>query len=119
MSTFDPSPQSYNRIKHEVKPLSTLNEYISKLFNDEEGADVAFKVKSTMFYAHKHILKLRAVDFAKNDFCDDSCDKANPFPIDNVDHEIFQIMLKHAYGIDISTSVWNNHTTVILNASGK
>jgi hypothetical protein len=110
-------PQSDFWIHHVVKPIPTLSEYISKLFNDEGSADVAFKVKNEMFYAHQHILKLRAVDLA-NDFCD-SCDKTNPLPIDDVDPKIFCIMLKHSYGMAIPTSVWNNDTTDILKASGK
>jgi hypothetical protein len=110
-------PHSDFWIHHAVKPIPTLSEYISKLFNDEESADVAFKVKNEMFYAHQHILKLRAVDLA-SDFCD-SCDKTNPLPIDDVDPKIFCIMLKHSYGMDISTSVWNSHTKEILDASGK
>jgi hypothetical protein len=85
-------------------------------FNDEGTADVTFRVMGRVIFAHKWILETRAPDLAV--LCD-SCDKANPLPIEDVEPEIFEIMVKFLYGEEIQAHVWKEKAEPILKAAGK
>lgn len=62
---------------------------------DEETADIAFDVKGVSFVAHKVIIKTHAKDLYV--MCE-SANKSSPMLINDVDPEIFRIMLRSLYG---------------------
>ncbi|KAL3785687.1 hypothetical protein HJC23_008720 [Cyclotella cryptica] len=99
-----------------VEPQSTLAEDVMTILNDEGSADVAFQVMGKVIFAHKSILKARASDLAV--MCD-SWDKTNPVPIDDVEPEIFEIMLKDRYGEPVPAAVWKEKAEPILRAAKK
>ena len=99
-----------------VEPQSTLVKDVMTRYNDGGTADVSFRVMGKVVYAHKWLLKTRAPDFA--DLCD-SCDKANPLPIDDVEPEIFEVIVKFLSGEDITAAVWKEKAEAILKAAGK
>ena len=102
---------------HPSKPRPSLHDNIyEKLFLDEESADVAFKVKGSTIYAHKSILKAQASEFLE---LVQPFNKVTHMPIDDVDADVFKVMLKHVYGQNILTNEWREHSKVILEASGK
>eukprot|EP00956_Cyclotella_meneghiniana_P032867 scaffold91862_cov51-Cyclotella_meneghiniana.AAC.4 len=97
-------------------PKSSVADDLYRLYQDEDTADVAFKVEEHVYYAHKLILKTRVPELAE---LAEPYDMSNPIPIKDVDPEIFEIMLKHVYGKGISLEYWNEHAKQILDASGK
>ena len=117
--TFDvrikPNKEHYSL---QVKPQSqlTLGENISKLFGDSNTADLLFSVGKNMFYVHKLILKTQAPELFE---LSEQFSADNPMVIKDVDTEIFEMMLKHVYGIEIHACDWKKHSKQILVASGK
>ncbi|KAL7516595.1 hypothetical protein ACHAWX_001595 [Stephanocyclus meneghinianus] len=101
---------------HGVEPQSTLVQDVMNLFNDEGTADVAFKAMGKDIFAHKLILGARVPDLAV--MCD-AWDKSNPLPIDDVEPELFEMMIKHEYGEPIPAAIWKEKAEPILIAAGK
>eukprot|EP00956_Cyclotella_meneghiniana_P010008 scaffold13805_cov23-Cyclotella_meneghiniana.AAC.3 len=101
-----------------VLPKSSLaDDLFTCLYQDKDTADVAFEVKARVFYAHKAILKARVPELAQ---LAEPYDAENSIPINDVEPDIFETMLKHAYGKDIiGASYWEDHAKQILDASGK
>jgi hypothetical protein len=73
-------------------------------------------VKDHTIYAHKAILKAQAPDLAE--LCD-GCDETNQMPINDVEPEIFQLMLKTLYGSKLTPVDWDKNSESILYAAGK
>ena len=109
-----PNKDCYYPVK--VNQQSGLSENIFKLFGDSTIADVAFEVNNSIFYGHKQVIKAQAPELFQ---LTDQFDIETPMPINDVESEIFEIMLKHVYGKDISCLVWKEHSKQILEASGK
>eukprot|EP00956_Cyclotella_meneghiniana_P021471 scaffold39184_cov22-Cyclotella_meneghiniana.AAC.4 len=93
-----------------------LADDLYRLYQDEGTADVAFKVKTDVFHAHKLILKSRVPELAE---LVEPYDTDNPIPIKYVEPDIFDTMLKYAYGKDIDTNYWKENAKQLLDASGK
>jgi hypothetical protein len=91
-----------------------LGKDILDAYNDT--ADVAFKVKRSLIYAHKFILKAQEPDLAE---IVDTYTKTKPLPIKDVDPEIFKTMLSHVYGMNIAATQWKDQAKQIVDASGK
>lgn len=89
---------------------------LEKLFLNNEDADVSFKVKKNVFYAHKSVLKVAAPEFHE---LAEQFDKKTRMPIQEVEPEIFKLMLKYMYGQNISPHEWKENSKPILEASGK
>ena len=100
-----------------TKTLTSLNDDVFKnLLSDENSADVAFNVKAQVFHAHQCLLKARVPDFAE---LTEQFNKESPMAIDDVDPDIFELMLKYVYGKNILDFKWKEHAKEILVASGK
>jgi speckle-type POZ protein len=95
---------------------ATLANNIFNKFGDRELADVAFKVKRNVFYAHKIILKARAPELFE---LTEQFDKETRMPINDVVPKNFELMLKYIYGKQIEASEWRQHSKEIIQASGK
>ena len=108
--------QDYSRESNPPKFSSEIGPNIFKLFGDEDTADVAFKVNSTMFYAHKLVLMVQAPDLFE---LVEGFHKDTPMAISDVEHDTFEIMMKSVYGKLILPSEWEKHSKEILKASGK
>ncbi|KAL7514845.1 hypothetical protein ACHAXN_012255 [Cyclotella atomus] len=88
-------------------------------FDDgEEGetSDITFKVKGTTFSAHKFIIKTKAEELYV--MCQSSS-KSSPFEINDVDSEVFGIMLSYLYGGNVLPEDWQRHSKAILKAVSK
>ena len=87
-----------------------------KLYRDDNTTDLAFEVGSSLFPAHKLILRAQAPDFLElaEQFSID-----NPMIIKDVDPDIFEMMLGHLYCVKICSDQWKDHGKAILTASGK
>ena len=83
---------------------------------DEETADIAFNVKGVTFVAHKVIIKTHAKDLYI--MCE-SASKSSPMMINDVDPEIFPIMLRSLYGGFILPEEWQKHSKAILQSAAK
>ncbi|KAL7474144.1 hypothetical protein ACHAW6_000137, partial [Cyclotella cf. meneghiniana] len=101
---------------HSVEPQCTLVQDVTNLFNDEGTADITFRVMGKDIFAHKLILGARVPDLAV--MCD-AWDKSNPLPIDDVEPELFEMMIKHEYGEPIPAAIWKEKAEPILIAAGK
>jgi hypothetical protein len=110
-----PTPKYCNYSKY-AQPQNTFSENMLNIFLDEDSADIAFKVKGHNIYAHKAILKAQAPDLAE--LCD-GCDETNQMPINDVEPEIFQLMLKTLYGSKLTPVDWHENSESILRAAGK
>eukprot|EP00956_Cyclotella_meneghiniana_P026016 scaffold55476_cov22-Cyclotella_meneghiniana.AAC.2 len=97
-------------------PKPAVADDLYKLYQDEDTADVAFKVEEHIYYAHKAILKARVPELAE---LAEPYDTKKAIPIKDVQPEIFETMLKHVYGKDVDASYWDKHAKQILDASGK
>ena len=95
---------------------SPVADDIYRLYLDKETTDVAFKVKTDVFHAHKLILKSRVPELAE---LAEPYGTDNPIPIRDVEPDIFGTMLKYAYGKDIDTNYWKENAKQLLDASGK
>eukprot|EP00956_Cyclotella_meneghiniana_P010909 scaffold15241_cov65-Cyclotella_meneghiniana.AAC.2 len=108
--------EGYN-ICCDVMPKSSVaDDLYNNLYQDEDSADVAFSLESSVFHAHKAILKARVPELAE---IVEPYDTENTIPIKDVEPEVFEVMLKHVYGKDIGLSYWKDHLKQILDASGK
>ncbi|KAL7487329.1 hypothetical protein ACHAW6_012928 [Cyclotella cf. meneghiniana] len=101
---------------HGIEPQSTLVQDVLNRFNDEGTADVAFRVMGKVIFAHKWILETRVPDLTV--MCD-AWDKSNPLPIDDVEPELFEMMIKHEYGEPIPAAIWKEKAEPFLIAAGK
>ena len=109
-----PHPDTYchTSITYNSRP----SDEIQKQFLNSQFADVAFKVKSQIFPAHRIILRCFAPELAE--LCElHTAD--NPMSIDDVEPGIFQTMLGTVYGANIDASVWKVNCSSILPAAGK
>lgn len=100
----------------DIKAKPTLGDNMINFFLDKDTADVSFKVKHRVFYAHKLVLKAQAPDLA---VLAESFDEESPLPIKDVKANVFEIMLKSVYGKNIHPSEWHEHSKDILDAAGK
>ena len=75
--------------------------------NTANTSDVKFSVEGEIFNAHRLILKLSAPALAQ--LCED-VDEDTPIPIINVRSQIFQGVLRFAYGDVIPEEVWTSST---------
>eukprot|EP00956_Cyclotella_meneghiniana_P032866 scaffold91862_cov51-Cyclotella_meneghiniana.AAC.3 len=107
-------PENYCRCH--VTPKSSVADALHGLYRDEDTADVAFKVKTDVFHAHKAILKVRVPELAE---LAEPYDTTNPIPIKDVEPDIFETMLKNVYGKYIGETYWKEHAKQILDAAGK
>jgi hypothetical protein len=95
---------------------SSIGEDIFKLFDDEESTDVSFEVKNRVFHAHKCILKVRSPALAE---LSEQFDKKTPMPINDIEPEVFEIMIKNIYGKSIVADEWQGRSKQILQAQGR
>eukprot|EP00956_Cyclotella_meneghiniana_P021842 scaffold40426_cov21-Cyclotella_meneghiniana.AAC.2 len=107
-------PENYCR--RDATPKPSVADDLYKLYQDEDTADVAFTIKTDVFYAHKAILKARVPELAE---LAEPYDKDNSIPIKDVEPDIFEPMLEKVYGKDISENYWEEHARQILDASEK
>lgn len=103
-------------IHHSPPHQPVLGNEFTKLINDQETADISFKVEKEVFYAQKCILKVRVPELYE---LASQFNKDLPMPIQNVEPETFELMLKHAYGETILPDKWTERSKEILEASGK
>jgi hypothetical protein len=87
-------------VRKDKREDTRFRQSVLNILSDEDTSDVSFNVKGQLLYAHLNILKAMAPDFVRTLNLDDQ-DKAHSVPIEDVDPEIFQTMLKHIYGEDI------------------
>lgn len=99
-----------------VLPKSSMADDLFKLYQDEDFADVAFVVKGHVFHAHKSILKARVPELF---VIAEIFDAEHPFPIEDVQPDIFETMLKYVYGKDIDAFYWKDHAKQVLDAAVK
>eukprot|EP00956_Cyclotella_meneghiniana_P027679 scaffold62721_cov23-Cyclotella_meneghiniana.AAC.1 len=115
--TFEVRIRPENCYCLDVTPESSVaDDVYNHLYQDEDTADVAFEVKGEVFYAHKAILKARVPELL---VMAEPFGVENPMPINDVDPELFETMLKHIYGKKIRASYWEGHAKQILDASEK
>jgi hypothetical protein len=95
---------------------SGYSDNIMKTFLDEETSDVAFDLKGAIVVAHKVIIKAQAEDLYV--MCEFN-NKTTPMLINDMDSEIFQMMLRTLYGGFISPNEWAENSKAILNAASK
>eukprot|EP00956_Cyclotella_meneghiniana_P026015 scaffold55476_cov22-Cyclotella_meneghiniana.AAC.1 len=107
-------PENYCR--RDATPKPSVADDLYRIYQDEDTADVAFKVKMNIFHAHKAILKARVPELAE---LAEPYDTKNPIPMKDVEPDIFEIMLKNVYGKDVDEIYWKEHAKQILDASGK
>jgi hypothetical protein len=86
------------------------------IFDDEETADIAFKVKGDTIKAHKCIIKSQAEDFYI--MCEGHSIES-PMAIDDVDVIPFRIMIFSLYGGDVFPEEWQKYSESILKAASK
>jgi len=114
-------------------PTNPFNKNVSKLFNEEETADVVFEVggeqatgtitrkkskTTTSFHAHKLILKNNAS--ALYEMCGVSnAEGITTLSITDVSPEIFRHMIYYAYGSKLSEDELKNNAKEIINACDK
>jgi len=82
---------------NEFRPSNPLVENMLKLFEDKDDADVTFKVGSVIISAHKFVLKVNAPVLLR--FCDES-DGGSHVSIMDATPEVFNIVMRYAYGED-------------------
>ena len=104
------------RKRSRVRLPSTSSHNSKSIVDLREQKPIAFKVKGNTIYAHKSILKAQASEFLE---LVQPFNKVTHMPIDDVDADIFKVMLKYVYGQNILTNEWREHSKVILEASGK
>eukprot|EP00956_Cyclotella_meneghiniana_P025943 scaffold55148_cov49-Cyclotella_meneghiniana.AAC.12 len=114
--TFEVRIRPENYCRRDAIPKPSFADDLSRIYQDDDTVDVAFKVEMDVFHAHKAILKARVPELAE---LAEPYDTENPIPIKDVEPEIFESMLKHVYGKDIDESYWGEHAKKILDASGK
>eukprot|EP00956_Cyclotella_meneghiniana_P026018 scaffold55476_cov22-Cyclotella_meneghiniana.AAC.4 len=102
--------------RHAIPKSSVTDDVYNHLYQDQDTADVAFKVKRSVFYAHKAILKARVPELAE---LAEPYDTKKAIPIKDVVPDIFETMLQYVYGKDISVNYWKEHAKQVLDASGK
>ena len=112
--------------RRSIVKQSNLVDDIFKLFGEDSTADMAFSVGGRMifgnsvggrmFFGHKLILKVRAPELFQ---LAEQFDLDTPMPINDVNPELFEMMLKHLYGKSISSYYWKKHSKQILLASDK
>ncbi|KAL3804999.1 hypothetical protein ACHAWO_011057 [Cyclotella atomus] len=103
-------------ICRDVTPKYSVADDLYNVYQDEDNADVAFKLDANVFYAHKAILKARVPELAE---LVEKYDTEKTFSIEDVEPEVFEIMLKNVYGKEIGGNYWEDHAKQILDASGK
>lgn len=86
------------------------------MIDDDETSDVAFDVKGTIIKAHKGILKAQAKEFYE--MCEGN-DTDNPMFIQDVNEDVFHIMLHSLYGGGVCPRDLQEHALSILKASSK
>jgi hypothetical protein len=92
------------------KQPSSLSDDMLKLFLEENSEDVAFKVKGKIIKAHRTVLRAHAKDLAE--LCE-SFSISKPMQIDDVDLDIFQLMIGFIYGEMIPNEIWKEQVQYI------
>jgi hypothetical protein len=103
-----------------------------RMFNDEESADIIFKVgkhqsknnaakvakiATVTFHAHRVILKACSAILA--DLCQSKGDPTTPIEITDVSPDIFRLLLYYIYGGKISDDEMKAHSKDIINAANR
>eukprot|EP00571_Detonula_confervacea_P004873 CAMPEP_0172318904 /NCGR_PEP_ID=MMETSP1058-20130122/36180_1 /TAXON_ID=83371 /ORGANISM="Detonula confervacea, Strain CCMP 353" /LENGTH=349 /DNA_ID=CAMNT_0013033827 /DNA_START=101 /DNA_END=1147 /DNA_ORIENTATION=+ len=98
-------------------PPSPLAKNMLQLLENEDNADVTFKVEGTSITAHRLILETNAPILAK--FCGDDS-KGGDVQINDTAPKIFRIILRYIYGGEVPDTktilVANNGQTIIIAA---
>jgi hypothetical protein len=92
------------------KQPSSLSDDMLKLFLEENSEDVAFKVKGKIIKAHRTVLRAHAKDLAE--LCE-SFSLSKPMQIDDVNLDIFQLMIGFIYGEMIPNETWKEQVQYI------
>jgi hypothetical protein len=92
------------------KQQISLSDDMLKLFLDENTEDVAFKVKGKIVKAHRTVLRARAKELAE---LSEAFDLSKPMQIDDVNPDIFQLMIGFVYGELIPTETWKEQVKYI------
>jgi len=89
--------------------------------DDPDDYDVTFQVgdkEPCLFYAHLNVLKVRAPVLAE--IAGDSCDSRTTILIENIEPEIFQILLRSIYGGEIpDKNVLTSDVRMIIRAADR
>ena len=83
---------------------------------DDDSTDVAFNIKGKTMYAHRQIIKKRAVHL--HVMCEASS-KTTPMVITDVDPDIFDLMIRSLYGRQIQPVEYKLYSESLLEAAGK
>jgi hypothetical protein len=92
------------------KPQSSLGDDMLKVFLEENTEDVAFKVKGKIVKAHITVLRAQAKELAE--LCE-SFSLSKPMRIDDVNPDIFQLMIGFIYGEMIPVETWKEQVQYI------
>eukprot|EP00956_Cyclotella_meneghiniana_P024574 scaffold49508_cov47-Cyclotella_meneghiniana.AAC.7 len=87
-----------------------------EVFLDDETSDIAFQVKGRNVVAHKSIIKAHAKDFFV--MCEGSTVES-PMLINDVNPDVFEMMLHSLYGGFIPPNEWQRNSESILDAACK
>ena len=98
-----------------IYPRNSSFNYAS-ILGDKTTSDISFNVGGRLFFAHKCIIKAHANDFYT--MCEEYT-KESPMVINDVDENIFDIMINSLYGEDVFPDEWRAHSESILNATSK
>ena len=98
-------------------PSNPFATNLLKLLENEDDADVTFMVKKTKIFAHKLILKMNAPLLYA--FCEDQGEEGKVIPIKNTTPQIFKIVLRYAYGGDVSDSITIETAKDIIDAADR
>ena len=88
---------------------------LRNIFN-EGNADVAFQVQDRVIFGHKTLFESQEPELFK---LVEQFEKDKPMQINDVEPEIFDMMLKYVYGEEIYPANWRDHLKAILGASSK
>ena len=88
---------------------------LGNIFN-EGNADVAFQLQNRIIFGHKTLFQSQAPELFG---LVEQFTKDKPMQIDDVEPEIFDMMLKYVYGEEIYPANWRDHLKAILGASSK
>ena len=84
--------------KIQSTPPNPFAKNLIKLINDEDTADVAFKVCGTTIYAHRVLLQANAPVLAS--FCS-GCDINTPIPLEGISPTNFLSVIRYVYGGEV------------------
>jgi hypothetical protein len=113
-------------------PENPFNNNMLQLLNDEDSADIVFKVREhqsknnaekmtkvapAIFHAHRIIIKACSTILA--DMCGSKGDPTTPIEITDVSPEVFRHLLYYIYGGKISDDEMKSHAKEIIDAADR